>query len=260
MFKEIGFKTEIETKLKIGNFLDVTFNLTDSTYTTYRKPNQKLLCIQFFSNHPSQIIKHLPDSIEERLCNNSSNKQAFNLAKPENEKALKDSGYKNVNLKYRVQKEHSKKNNRNRKVIRFNLPYSNQVSTNTAKRFLNFLDQFFPKQLRLYKIFNRTNVAVSYSCTENMSSFISSHNKKLLNSRTGNIKPCNCRSKDDCPLNGQCHAQDIVYKCTILTSINPNKTNLGAAEENFMKRYSNHTKSFRHKRYSKETTLSKYIW
>ena len=100
-----------------------------------------------------------------------------------------------MNLKYRAQKEHSKKNNRNRKVIRFNLPYSNQFSTNIVKCFLNFLDQFFPKQLRLYKIFNRTNVTVSYSCTENMSRFISSHNKKLLNSRTGNIKHVTVEAK-----------------------------------------------------------------
>ena len=41
---------------------------------------------------------------------------------------------------------------------------------------------------------------------ENMFSFISTHNKKLFNSRTGNIKPCNCRKKDECPLDGQCLA------------------------------------------------------
>ena len=93
-----------------------------------------------------------------------------------------------------------------------------------------------------------------------MSSFILSHNKKLLNSRTGNIKPRNCRNKDECPLNGQCLAQDIVYKCIASTSINPNKTYLGTTEGEFKKRYNNHIKSFRHKRYSKETTLSKYIW
>ena len=131
---------------------------------------------------------------------------------------------------------------------------------NTAKRFLNLLDLHFPKQHRLYKIFNRNNVKVSYSCTENMSSFISSHNKKLLNSRTGNIKPFNCRKKDECPLSGQCLAQNIVYKCIASTSMNPDKTYLGTTEGDFKERYSNHTNSFRHKLYSKETTLSKYIW
>ena len=97
---------------------------TAHTDRPYRKPNDNLLYIHTSSNHPPQIIKHLPGSIEERLSNNSSNKQVFNSAKPEYEKALKDSGYKNVELKYRAQKEQRKKNNRNRKVIWFNPPYS----------------------------------------------------------------------------------------------------------------------------------------
>ena len=68
-----------------------------------------------------------------------------------------------------------------------------------------------------------------------MSSFISSHNKKLLNSGTGNIKPCNCGNKDECSLNGQCLAQDIVNKCIASTSINPDKTFLGNAEGDLRK-------------------------
>ena len=64
--------------------------------------------------------------------------------------------------------------------------------------------------------------------------------KKLLNSRTGNIKPCNCRKKDECPLNGQRLAQDIVYKCIASTSINSDKTYLGTAQGDFKKSH-NHT-------------------
>ena len=154
LFKEIGFKIEIETNLKIVNFLDVTCYLTNSKYRPYRKPNDNLMYIHISSNHPPQFIKHLLDSVEERLSNNSCNKQIFNSAKPEYEKDLNDSGYKNVNLKYRARKEHRKKNNQKRKVICFNSPYSKQVSTNIAKRFPNFLDQHFPKQHRLYKIFH----------------------------------------------------------------------------------------------------------
>ena len=108
LFKEIDFKIEIETKLKIVNFLDVTFNLTNSTYRPYRKSNDNLLYIHTSFNHPPQIIKHLPDSIEERLSNNFSNERVFNSAKSEYEKTLKDSGYKNVNLKYRPRKEQEK--------------------------------------------------------------------------------------------------------------------------------------------------------
>ena len=83
-----------------------------------------------------------------------------------------------------------------------------------------------------------------------MSSFISSHNKNLLNSRTGNIKPCNYRNKDECPLNIHWLVQDIVYKYIASTSINPDKTYLGT-EGDFKKRYNNHKKSYE--------TFSKYI-
>ena len=76
-----------------------------------------------------------------------------------------------------------------------------------------------------------------------MSSFISSQNKKLLNSRTGNFKPCNYRNKEDeCSLNGQCLAQDIIHKCIGSTSTNPDKTYLGTAEGDFKKRCNNRTK------------------
>ena len=69
------------------------------------------------------------------------------------------------------------------------------------------------------------------------------------------------RKKDECPLNGQCLAQDIVYKYIASTSMNPDKTYLGMAEGDFKKIYKNiHTNSFRYKRYSKDTILSKYTW
>ena len=77
-----------------------------------------------------------------------------------------------------------------------------------------------------------------------MSSFISSQNKNLLNSRTGNIKPCNYRNKDECPLNIHCLVQDTVYKYIASTSINPDKTYIGTAEGDFKKRYNNHKKSY----------------
>ena len=55
-------------------------------------------------------------------------------------------------------------------------------------------------------------------------------------------------------------SQDITYKCTVSTQVNPDKVYLGIAEGDFKKRYYNHTKSFRNKRYTNDTSLSKYIW
>ena len=71
IFKQVGFKIEIQTHLKIVNFLDVTFNLANGIYRPYKKANEPLLYINSSSNHTPQVIKQLPTSISERLSNNS---------------------------------------------------------------------------------------------------------------------------------------------------------------------------------------------
>ena len=45
-FKDIGFFIRIETNLKIGNFLDITFSLNNSTFKPYKKPTDSLLYIK----------------------------------------------------------------------------------------------------------------------------------------------------------------------------------------------------------------------
>ena len=47
-------------------------------------------------------------------------------------------------------------------------PFSQTVSTNVAKRFLDLLDKHFPPNNQLHKMFNRSTVKVSYSCTPNV--------------------------------------------------------------------------------------------
>ena len=49
--KEIDLKIEIKTNLKVVNFLDITFNLSNDTYKPYGKPNDNLLYINTSSNH-----------------------------------------------------------------------------------------------------------------------------------------------------------------------------------------------------------------
>ena len=73
IFKDIGFRIDIKTNLKDVDFLDVTLNLQNGTYCPYKKPNDKLLYIHSSSNHPTQIIKQLPNSISEKLSKNTSN-------------------------------------------------------------------------------------------------------------------------------------------------------------------------------------------
>ena len=85
IFKEAEFKIEIKTNLNIDAFLDVTFNLTNGTYWPYKKPNDSLLYVNIFYNHPPRVIKHLPISINKTLNKNSSSKQIFNETKWEYE-------------------------------------------------------------------------------------------------------------------------------------------------------------------------------
>ena len=87
-FKDIGFAIDVETNLKIVDFLDTTFNLNNGTYRPYKKPNDLLLYINKSSNHPPQIINQLPKIINERLSRNSSNEEVFNSSKYQYEKAL----------------------------------------------------------------------------------------------------------------------------------------------------------------------------
>ena len=57
-----------ETNLKISDFLDMTFNLINSSYKPYKKPNDKLPHINNNSNHLTQIKKQLTKIINDRLC------------------------------------------------------------------------------------------------------------------------------------------------------------------------------------------------
>ena len=59
IFKDTGFAIDVETNLKIVDFLDITFNLSNGTYRSYKKPNDLLSYINKSSNHPPQIINQL---------------------------------------------------------------------------------------------------------------------------------------------------------------------------------------------------------
>ena len=99
---------------------------------------------------------------------------------------------------------------------------------------------------------------------DNLKTIISSHNKKISNSRPEPSRTCNCRNKSMCPLDGKCLSEKIVYqaevKLTNVTPEPPSKIYFGIAETEFKTRYNNHTKSFRNRIYEKDTELSKYVW
>ena len=144
-------------------------------------------------------------------------------------------------------------------TIWFNPSFSKSVSTNVAKAFLQLVTKHFPRSHKLHKIFNRNIVKVSYSCVSNMSKIIKGHNKKVTSKPPDQRPKCNCIKKVECPMEGNCLVNDIVYKCDITRPLSK-KVYLGLAEGEWKSRFYNHKLSFKHKRYSNKTTLSSYMW
>ena len=257
IFKDIGFSIDIETNSKVVDFLDITFNLNSSIYKPHKKPNDTLLYINKSSKHPLQTINQLPRIIRDRLSRNSSSKEVFNTSKGEYEEALKRSGYSNISLLFQESSASHLKRQRHRNLIWFNLPYSHVVITNVAKKFLQLIDLHFPPSNKFHKIFSRNNVEISYCCTPNVGNIIKSHNKKLINSSNHHAQPCKSKKKKKTVL-WKCITENIIYKCIVSASGQPDKVYLGTAEGNFKKRY-NRISSFKNETQMNKNTLAKYV-
>ena len=94
-----------------------------------------------------------------------------------------------------------------------------------------------------------------------MAAIISSHNRKVLKPDTDtNTCSCNCRVKEQCPLNGNCLAEGVIYKATVSAVSKPTRQYFGLTEGKFKTRYSTHMHSFRAENAKTATELSKYVW
>ena len=95
---------------------------------------------------------------------------------------------------------------------------------------------------------------------KNMKNLIKQHNARVLkNQEHSEKRSCNCRIKDNCPLDGKFLHECIVYQADVVTN-NECKEYFGTAEGEFELRYNNHTMVFRHKKRVNDTELSKYLW
>ena len=111
---------------------------------------------------------------------------------------------------------------RRRNIIWFNAPFNRNVLTHVGRAFINLVDKCFPTGHKLRKLFNRNTVKLSYSCSPSMKQLIDGHNKAILRKdnqpvQDQNVKTCNCRNKNDCPLQGECLQKEIVYQATVTT-------------------------------------------
>ena len=120
------------------------------------------------------------------------------------------------------------------------------VQTNIGREFLNLVSKHFPKNHRYSKIFNKNNIKVNYSCTDNLQTIIKKHNRKILEtSKTPSTENnCNCTKKNDCPLKNNCLTSTVIYNAYLTTkSDTTGKNYIGLKEGTFKQRNTQHKSS-----------------
>ena len=228
----------------------------------FLKPGDNPLYVHCDSNHPPQVKKNIPEAINRRLSNLSSDESMFLSVAPIYQEALEKSGYKfRLHFKPQQEENSTKKRSRKRNIIWWNPPFSSNVKTKTGALFFKLLDQHFPKENPLSKILNRNTVKMSYRTTPNIKKLISAHNAKIIKEKSPD-PPCNCQRKPTCPLDGKCRKNNVVYQATVTTKQESPRveTYIGMTSTEFKDRYRNHKKSFKNFTYKSETTLSQFIW
>ena len=151
-----------------------------------------------------------------------------------------------------------------RKIIYYTPPFNAALKTKIGKIFLGLVRKHFPPHHKLYPILNKNTLKTSYSCTANFKQIIQAHNKKVLNKLKNNApKSTNkCKSqasrKTNCPLNGNCCRQNVVYKAT---TQGPNQEYyyIGVTE-NCKARWHQHNQSFKNEELKNATSLSSFVW
>ena len=264
IFRKCNLKITIEANKKVVNFLDVTLDLNTEKFKPYSKPSSTPLYVHSKSNHPPNIIKNIPESVNRRLSEISSDEAVFNEAATPYQDALHKSGY-TYKLEFKPpQKAPPQRRNRSRKIIWFNRPYNKNVKTKIGREFLRLIDKCFPAGHKLRKIFNRNTLKLSYSCMPNVQRIIKRHNQSVLKNSAQPAqdqaeRACNCKKKEECPLEGHCLAKGIVYQAQV-TAADKTETYVGLTSTEFKARFRNHQVSFNKEARKNDTELSKHIW
>ena len=112
IFCDNDLKITVEAKLSKVNFLDVTLDLKSGKHSPYTKEGNIPLYVHKQSNHPPSILGNIPESINKRLSEISSDKECFDNAKGVYQDALDKSGYK-YNLSYKAPTPNASQKSRN---------------------------------------------------------------------------------------------------------------------------------------------------
>ena len=49
----------------------------------------------------------------------------------------------------------------------------------------------------------------------NISQIIKQHDNNVSNKKEKQTNSCNCKNKNECPLNENCKVHNVIYKCTV---------------------------------------------
>ena len=198
IFRKCDLKITIEANKKVVNFLDVTLDLNKETFKPYSKTSNTPLYVHCKSNHPPHIIRNIPESVNRRLSEISSDEAVFNEAATTYQDALYNSGYKYKLEIKPPQRAPSQRRNRSRNIIWFNPPYNKNVKSKMGREFLRLIDNCFPAGHK----FNRNTLKLSYSCMPKVQQILKGHNKSVL---ANSVQPtpdqageraCNCRKNN----------------------------------------------------------------
>ena len=96
---------------------------------------------------------------------------------------------------------------------------------------------------------------------ENVSQIINWHNKRVTKTNTRPISTCSCRERNNCPMDGNCRVENVVYKCVVsATAKLKEHVCVGVTMGDWKQWHYNHTMSFRNQRYKNDKTLSTFVW
>ena len=96
-----------------------------------------------------------------------------------------------------------------------------------------------------------------------MASIIDKHNKKITSNNPTGLpqKECNCRKKEECPLDNNCLSTNLIYNARVTTDEDTTGKNyIGLTEGAFKQRFTQHKLSLQNRKYANSTELSKHIW
>ena len=245
-------------------------NISDNSYKPYVKPNNTTKYVNIQSNHPPIILNNIPDGVNHRLNIISSSKEQFDNHTKIYQEELNRCGYKHK-LQYNpIQSTNKTSKNRSRKILWYNPPYNQAVSTNIGKEFFRILESCFPNHSKLYKLFNKNSCKLSYSTMPNFGMYIKAHNRKIFreNSINSDYDPppgalnCTCPNskKLECPLRGRCKDRNLIYMAEVTDEDNHTvESYVGSTSTTFKEKFGVNKQSFKNRNTNK-TVLSRYIW